>query len=193
MRDAAKELSLVSEEVNRCRKCPLWEERLHAVPGEGPPTAAVMIVGEAPGRNEDLYGRPFVGEAGRNLDSFLREAGIDRDRVFITNTVKCRPPSNRRPNRKELDTCYQYLRRQIEALAPKMVVLLGDVALKDFFPEGGLSAVHGTVLTRQGRRFFPTYHPAAVIYNRVLKDTLAEDFRALARAILGGAPTGSSW
>jgi uracil-DNA glycosylase family 4 len=187
MMDATAELRRISEEVQRCRKCPLWEERLHAVPGEGPSNPEVMIIGEAPGRNEDLHGRPFVGEAGRNLDTFLQKAAIERKQVFITNTVKCRPPANRRPNRKELDTCHQYLRRQMELLSPKITVLLGDVALKELFPTVGLSKVHGRVLTRDGRSFFPTYHPAAVIYNRRLKETLDNDFRALAGELGRGA------
>jgi DNA polymerase len=177
-------LGIIAKEVRGCTKCPLWESRINAVPGEGPVTARVMILGEAPGRNEDLHGRPFVGSAGRNLDAFLREAGIERQRdVFITNTVKCRPPSNRRPNRKEVETCYQYLRRQIKAISPRMIVLLGDVALKEFFPDSGLSQVHGKVLNRDGVSFFPTYHPAAVIYNPALRETMVEDFRALGREL----------
>ena len=180
-------LSVIAEEVRQCTKCPLCEGRVHAVPGEGPPTADVIFVGEAPGRNEDLQGMPFVGEAGRNLDSFIREAGMNRNSIFITNSVKCRPPSNRRPNRRELDTCYQYLRRQIEAINPRMIVLLGDVALKQFFPEAQLSRVHGRVLQSQRRSYFPTYHPAAVIYNQALRETLATDFKALGRELSGEA------
>ena len=172
------ELTNIAREVRGCTKCPLWESRVNAVPGEGPATAQILIVGEAPGRTEDLHGRPFVGSAGRNLESFLREAGIDRRQgVFITNTVKCRPESNRRPNRKELDTCYQYLRRQIELISPRFVVLLGDVALKEFFPDSHLSEVHGRVLKKNRYSFFPTYHPAALLRNPSLKREAWEDMQ----------------
>jgi uracil-DNA glycosylase family 4 len=191
--DQDEALAAIAKEVRGCTKCPLWESRINAVPGEGPATAEVMIVGEAPGRTEDLHGRPFVGSAGRNLDAFLREARIERQRaVFITNTVKCRPPSNRRPNRKEVETCYQYLRRQIKAISPKVILLLGDVALKEFFPDSSLSQVHGKVLKKNDKTvsssrffsfFFPTYHPAAVIYNPALKETMLEDFRVLGREL----------
>src|SRR5271155_3559954 len=119
-------LEELATEIRSCIKCPLHLSRKNAVPGEGPSDASVMIVGEAPGRNEDEQGRPFVGAAGRNLDDLLSEAGVSRGSVFITNTVKCRPPANRRPARSELDTCHPYLRRQIEAIVPKVIVLLGD-------------------------------------------------------------------
>ncbi len=180
---SADELSNLAQEVRQCTKCPLWEARISAVPGEGPSDARVMIVGEAPGRTEDLDGRPFVGSAGRNLETFLREAGLGRDEIFITNTVKCRPPSNRRPNRKEIETCYQYLRKQIDLIAPEMVVLLGDVALKEFFPEANLSRVHGRTLKRNEIGFFPTYHPASIIYNPSLRPMIMEDFRSLGREL----------
>ena len=179
MTDSASELSDIAREIRSCKKCPLWKARINAVPGDGPVSAEVMIVGEAPGRTEDLHGKPFVGSAGRNLDAFLREAGIERERTFITNTVKCRPPSNRRPNKKELETCYQYLRRQVELISPRIVVLLGDVAVREFFPESSLSTVHGKLLRRQGILYYPTYHPAAVIYNPALKQTIVDDFRGL--------------
>jgi DNA polymerase len=183
MSDPASELSQIAGEIRRCKKCPLWKTRINAVPGDGPVSAEAIIVGEAPGRTEDLHGQPFVGSAGRNLDVFLREAGLDRKRAFITNTVKCRPPSNRRPNKKELETCYQYLRRQIELISPKIVVLLGDVAVREFFPDSSLSSLHGRLLKRGGISYFPTYHPAAVIYNPSLKQTIIDDFRGLGREL----------
>ena len=176
-------LSRIADEVRVCKKCQLWKSRTLAVPGEGPLGAEVVIVGEAPGRNEDLKGRPFVGAAGKNLDELLGEAGLDRSSVFITNVVKCRPPSNRRPTKKESDTCNQYLRRQIELLAPRILVLLGDVALRQFFPDATLSKTHGKTVKRGGARFFPTYHPAAMIYDPTLRSVLAEDFRVLRKEL----------
>lgn len=168
-------LDSISEEVRVCRLCPLHKSRKHAVPGEGPPEAAVFIVGEAPGANEDEQGRPFVGAAGKNLDRMLEKAGLTRAEVFITNTVKCRPPSNRRPRRDELDSCHPYLRRQLEALRPRLVVLLGDTALKEFFPSASLPGLHGQVLKRGPFSMLATYHPASVIYNPALAAVLEQD------------------
>jgi DNA polymerase len=175
----------LAAEVRSCTKCPLHSSRTNAVPGEGPSGALVVIVGEAPGRNEDEQGRPFVGAAGQNLDDLLSVAGLSRDSVFITNCVKCRPPANRRPARAELDACHPYVRRQIEAISPSMVVLLGDTALKEFFPENSLGGSHGTSMKRGGVEFYPTYHPASVIYNPSLREVLRADFRKLG-SLVGG-------
>jgi DNA polymerase len=173
------DLLQLASEVRSCEMCPLHSSRRNAVPGEGPSDAYVMIIGEAPGRNEDEQGLPFVGAAGRNLDELLLEAGLDRRDVFITNCVKCRPPENRRPARGELDMCHPYVRRQIETIAPAVVVLLGDTALKEFFPGATLGRAHGSTMRRGAIEFFPSYHPASVIYNPSLKDALHADFRRL--------------
>lgn len=141
------------------------------------------MIGEGPGRNEDLQGRPFVGAAGKQLEGLLKEAGLARSDVYITNVVKCRPPENRRPTEGEADACQPYLARQLGLLRPRVVVLLGDSALKRFFPEKGLSAAHGRAFERGGLVFFATYHPAAMIYNRALEAVSSEDFRALGRVL----------
>jgi DNA polymerase len=142
-----------------------------------------MIVGEGPGRSEDEQGLPFVGAAGRNLDELLSKAGLARGSVFITNCVKCRPPGNRRPARGELDACHPYLRRQMEAISPKVVVLLGDTALREFFPDSSLGRAHGSVIRRGEVSFFPSYHPASVIYNPSLKEVLESDFLRLGQLV----------
>jgi len=178
-------LGTLAAEIRTCRKCPLHVSRINAVPGDGPSDAAVMIVGEAPGRSEDEQGLPFVGAAGKNLEALLLKAGLERRSVFITNCVKCRPPENRRPNRSELDACHPYLRRQVESLAPKVVVLLGDTALKEFFPEQTLGQMHGRAVRRGGVDFFPTYHPASVIYNPSLREALEGDFKSLGELVAG--------
>lgn len=183
MSERAAEIERVAAEVRSCEKCRLHLGRKNAVPGEGPDDARVMIVGEGPGSNEDEKGRPFVGSAGRNLDGLLSGAGLRREGVFITNVVKCRPPGNRRPRKDELDSCHPYLRRQIEAISPEIVVLLGDTALKEFFPGSTLAALHGKVTKRGGTSFFATYHPASVIYNRALSGTLQEDFAKLGESL----------
>jgi len=138
-----------------------------------------MLIGEAPGRNEDLQGRPFVGSAGTKLDSLLSAAGLQRDDVFVSNVAKCRPPENRRPTTAESDSCEPYLEREIEVLQPKLVVLLGDTALKRFFPEGELASAHGRLQKKGQSTFFSSYHPAAMIYNRELEKVIHADFRAL--------------
>jgi uracil-DNA glycosylase len=186
--DASQELEKVAAEATACVRCPLHLTRKHAVPGEGPAGARVMIIGEGPGATEDEMGRPFVGSAGRNLDVMLGEAGLSREKdVFITNTVKCRPPSNRKPRTGEIDACHPYLRRQIDAIAPEVILLLGDTALKDFFPDSTLRDMHGKVIRRGQQRFFATYHPAAVIYNRALIETLKDDFAELGRVLREGS------
>jgi uracil-DNA glycosylase len=171
--------------VRGCTKCPLSRDRTNAVPGEGPTGASVVVIGEGPGRNEDLQGRPFVGAAGRQLEGLLRDAGLVRDEVYITNVVKCRPPENRRPTEAEAEACRPYLERQISLLRPKVVVLLGDSALKRFLPDQTLGAAHGRLFMRGGLALFPTYHPAAMIYNRTLEKVSSEDFKALGRILEG--------
>jgi len=166
-------------EVDSCTKCPLHLSRTRTVPGAGPSNARVLLVGEGPGYNEDQRGLPFVGAAGQNLEALLSRANLTRESVFITNVVKCRPPGNRRPAKTEADSCYPYLRRQIEAVSPMVVVLLGDAALKQFFPSSTLGSVHGTAVKRDARTFFPTYHPAAMIYNQSLRAVLEGDFEKL--------------
>ena len=162
----------IATEIRQCKKCPLYASRANAVPGDGPARARVVVVGEGPGGREDQTGLPFVGSAGRNLDELLSVAGLKRDAVFVTNCVKCRPPANRRPSRAEMDACYPYLRRQIELVSPEVIVLLGDTALRQFFPQGRLGSMHGRLARRAGRAFYPTYHPAAMMYNRSLKAVL---------------------
>lgn len=178
-------LALVSAEVTKCEACPLSLTRTNAVPGEGPPDAAVVIIGEGPGRNEDLQGRPFVGAAGKQLDELLKHARLRRDEVYITNVVKCRPPENRRPTGAEADACRPYLERQLALIRPNVVVLLGDSAMKRFLPGETLGTAHGRLFQQGGFALFPTYHPAAMIYNRSLEEVTKKDFQALAIILEG--------
>jgi len=181
-------LDLVAREVSACLLCPLSASRTRAVPGEGPPNARVMLIGEGPGRNEDLQGRPFVGAAGKELDSLLAEAGLMRDGVFVCNVVKCRPPDNRRPAAAEVEACAPYLDRQLALVKPRVVVLLGDTALKRFFPERGLGDSHGRLLKRGALEFFSSYHPAAIIYNASLEEVVRSDFRKLGEFVRRPSP-----
>ncbi|MCS7192137.1 MAG: uracil-DNA glycosylase [Armatimonadetes bacterium] len=164
-----------------CTKCPLANERTNAVPGEGNPKAKVMFIGEAPGSEEDLQGRPFVGPAGRFLNELLVLAGLKREEVFITNIVKCRPPNNRTPSNEEIMACRPYLEAQIAIIRPKIVCLLGAAALKAVLPElkMTISQVHGQAYTKSGIVFVPLFHPAAALHQPKWKDILRQDMLKL--------------
>jgi uracil-DNA glycosylase len=153
------------------------------VPGEGSPSADVMLVGEAPGANEDRLGRPFVGRAGRLLDELLAAAGLERDAVWITNVVKARPPKNRDPQAAEVAHCMPWLEAEVALIRPALIVPLGRHALRHFAPDAKIADVHGTLLPAGDRTLFPLYHPAAAMYNQSLRATLFEDARALGEAV----------
>jgi DNA polymerase len=136
-----------------------------------------MIVGEAPGANEDLQGHPFVGAAGKLLDTLLAQIGLSRQDVFITNVLKCRPPMNRDPMPNEAEACLPYLRQQFALVRPKAVLILGRHALQRMLPDvGGISRVHGPIFMRSGVAFMPCYHPAAALHNGALLADLQRDF-----------------
>jgi len=174
--------------IRSCDRCPLHEGRTSAVPGEGACTAGVMLVGEAPGEKEDLGGRPFAGRSGEVLDKLLHQAGLEREQLFITSSVKCRPPKNRDPHKRELETCREtWLLAQIEALRPRRIVLLGRVAVRCLL--GGtepLSALRGRELAVQGRPAMATMHPAAALRFPKAREALGQDLAALARIVASG-------
>lgn len=153
-------LAEVERQVLECLLCRLWESRLIAVPGEGDPAAPLMLIGEAPGQSEDAIGRPFTGPSGRYLDACLAEVGLSRGRLFITSSVKCRPPGNRVPRSDELKTCSRYWRRQLELIDPRYVLLLGRVATRAVLGLEFAQAA-GRFEERAGRVYLATYHPAA--------------------------------
>jgi len=164
--------------IRGCTLCELFRSRTKAVPGEGKTRSPeLMIVGEAPGRNEDLKGRPFVGAGGKLLDSLLEKAGLRREDVFITNVVKCRPPKNRKPKPEEIEICAKhYLENQIKLVSPKLVCTLGATALQYFTGEKTMGSNHGKLLeSKSGYKVYPNYHPAAIFRNRPLKQVLDED------------------
>jgi uracil-DNA glycosylase len=176
----SRELHLLEERVRACTLCDLHTTALKGVPGEGPEDAKVMLVGEAPGFNEDREGRPFVGAAGKFLDELLAVAGLTRDEVYITNVVKHRPPSNRDPLPEELSACRVHLDQQVEIINPQVIVTLGRVSLGTFFPGSSISRLHGQIRQKEGRAFFHCYHPAAALYQHSLRDTLMSDMKVLA-------------
>jgi DNA polymerase len=179
MADAAAALEGLVEEIRVCTRCDLHSVANKAVPGEGPSDARVILVGEAPGFNEDKQGRPFVGAAGRFLEELLGEAGLKREDVYITNVVKHRPPNNRDPLPAELTACLPWLQRQIEIIKPRFIVTLGRFSLGTFFPGSMISKVHGEVREKDGRYYFAMYHPAAALHQEKLRQTLLEDARKL--------------
>lgn len=177
--NSRRNLSRIAYSIARCRGCDLWKRRRRTVPGEGKPTADLMFIGQAPGREEDITGRPFVGRAGRLLNSLLEDVGIRREEVFITSLVKCFPPGNRRPKRSEIEACFKHLRAQISVINPKLIILLGEQALSTFFKGASLKDVHGRFLDKDGRRFFPTYHPAAAMRFPRIRKLIKRDFKRL--------------
>jgi DNA polymerase len=172
-------LEQVATEVRGCPKCPLAKGRLKAVPGEGPPDARVLLIGEAPGYHENQQGRPFVGQAGQFLEELLGVAGLTRSEVFITNVVKCRPPGNRDPQPDEIEACSEYLNRQIGALKPRVIVTLGRYSLGRFLPGQPISRIHGVPRRVGSVTVFPMYHPAAALHQPTLRNTLLEDMARL--------------
>jgi len=188
---------LVSE-ILSCTRCPLYSSRTRAVPGEGPLNASIMFVGEAPGRSEDLEGRPFVGSAGKLLDSLLSSIGVERDGVYITNVVKCRPPGNREPFDSEVRACNPYLRRQISIIKPKIIVALGRIAGRTLYEMAGLR--WDSIRAARGRvervrvegvdlMLTVTFHPAAALYNPGLREELENDFKNVIAPLVRGFKT----
>ncbi len=166
--------------IKNCGGCGLSKKRTIAVPGEGPLDAKIMFVGEGPGRDEDLSGRPFVGAAGKLLSKILKAVDIDRESVYITNIVKCRPPGNRNPSDEEAKTCLDYLRHQVAMIHPKIIVCLGSVSAKNIIDKDiRISRVRGQVFERNGYVIIPTYHPSALLHNENLKRPTWEDFKLI--------------
>ena len=174
-------LESIAEDVRECQKCELCETRINAVPGKGNFDADVIFVGEAPGRNEDIHGEPFVGAAGKRLDMILEDTGIDRKDVYITNIVKCRPPKNRVPSKKEEESCNDFIKQEIEIINPKIICVMGNTAYGTLLDGKEITKNHGKIVEKDGRKFFVTFHPAATIYNQKLVEELKEDFRKLAK------------
>ena len=175
-----------------CTRCGLGSTRTNAVPGTGPCPAEIMIVGEAPGFNEDVQGKPFVGQAGKLLDTLLAGIGLRREDVYITNVLKCRPPQNRDPMPNEVEACAPYLTWQLKLVEPKVVIVLGRHALERLLPgHGPISRVHGQMVERGGINYVAVYHPAAALHNGSLVSDLQADFLSVRRyldAILAPPP-----
>ena len=172
-------LAEITKQAAICTRCKLQFSRKNAVPGAGNPQAEILFIGEGPGFHENQQGLPFVGAAGKFLDTLLGEANLKREEVFITNVVKCRPPGNREPNIEELEACKPYLDRQIAAINPVVIVTLGRISMGYFIHNGKISSIHGRSFWSGGRLIVPMYHPAAALHQPSLRDVVKADFSKL--------------
>jgi len=169
---------IIAEVIN-CKLCNLCINRTNAVPGDGNSEANIMFIGEAPGRNEDVKGKPFVGMAGKILDEALVKVGLVRSRIYITNIVKCRPPGNRVPTEDERRVCKSYLEREISIVSPKIICILGRTAYQSLLGGGSILGNRGKFIQKDNRLYFLTVHPAAIIYNNKLRNVLENDMQTL--------------
>lgn len=177
-------LEKLCEIASTCIQCPLHESRTKVVFGEGPANARIMLVGEAPGKNEDETGRPFIGMAGKLLSEILHEADIDRSEIYITSIVKCRPEGNRKPKKLEYSTCIElYLSEQIKLINPDIIGLLGNSAAYALIGQKNIKQIHGKTYELNGQKYMALFHPAAALYSRALLPQLKEDMVTLKKEI----------
>ena len=174
-----KKIEQIKQEVIKCIKCELSETRTNSVPGKGNFKSDVIFVGEAPGKNEDEKGEPFIGIAGKKLSDALENAGISRDDIYITNIVKCRPPSNRVPKTNERETCQEYLKQEISIIKPKLICILGNTVFNSILGGSEIMKYRGKIAQKNEQLYFITIHPAATIYNQKLVDVFKEDIKKL--------------
>lgn len=168
----------LEESIKNCKKCRLCQNRNNIVLGEGNKSTKLMFIGEGPGADEDIQGRPFVGKAGKLMNMAFETVGIDREKVYITNIVRCRPPSNRNPENDEAMACLDYLRNQVILIKPEIIVLLGSVALKNILgQEYGITASRGKWIEKKGIFYMPTWHPAALLRDETKKIDFIKDLK----------------
>lgn len=184
MMEKAEKLRKLHEKWALECPCALKEMATQPVPGKGNPSAEIVFVGEAPGKNEDLKGEPFVGAAGKFLNEMLGEINMAREDIYITNVVKYRPPNNRDPLPEEKADCREWLLDELKTIEPKLIIFLGRHAMNNFFPELNIGSAHGKLLIKKfagisTHYFFPLYHPAAALYNGSMREVLIADFRKI--------------
>jgi len=170
--------------ITNCQRCPLYKTATSAVPGEGEVNAKLMFVGEAPGRNEDETGKPFVGRAGKLLTLLLSEIGIKREEVFITSVIKHRPPKNRAPKPLEVKICKHWLDLQLGLIKPKIIVPLGRFGMEHFLPKETITAAHGKIFPQKNWLIFPVYHPAYGLRSTKARAAIRADFLKLKGVLL---------
>lgn len=170
----------LEEACKNCSKCKLCNGRKNVVIGTGNKSAKIMFIGEGPGADEDIQGIPFVGKAGKLMDQAFQGIGIKREEVYIANIVKCRPPNNRNPEDEEADSCQEFLNTQIKLINPKIIVLLGSIALKNILgKEYGITASRGKWFEKEGIKYLPTFHPAALLRDESKKIDFWKDLKKL--------------
>lgn len=188
-----EDMKNITDSVNKCKKCDLYKTRNKPVVGEGSLDSIILFIGEAPGRNEDNSGKPFVGKAGKIFDELLRSIGLQRNDVYITNILKCRTQNNRNPLKTEIEACTRYLTNQIEIIKPKTIVTLGNFAttfiLKKFsLKNDKISKIHSKVYDINSShgiiKIIPLYHPAVATYNPNTKTTLLKDFNVIKKNMI---------
>ena len=180
----------VAQKIAACHRCGLCKTRTNTVPGMGVENPAVLVIGEGPGHDEDLQGKPFVGPAGQLLDKMLSAINLDRNRnCYIANIVKCRPPQNRDPLPEEADACSSFLKAQIHILKPKMILAMGQIALQNLYdPQAKITQLHGQILDYNGIPLMATYHPSALLRNSDLKRPAWEDLKGFRIKLLELCP-----
>ena len=174
-------LEYLKEKAKFCTRCPLHKSRTNSVFDRGNPEAQIMILGESPGFNEDIEGKPFVGKAGKLLDEILKEINISQDKTYITNIVKCRPPDNRQPEEIEITTCYNhFLSQQIKIIQPKIIITLGNIATQIFLgKEKKITEIRGNIFQFKDFLIIPTFHPAYILRNPHKRNIILNDFKKI--------------
>jgi uracil-DNA glycosylase family 4 len=179
-------LPILQKAVKGCYKCPLAETRKNIVFGEGSSNAKIVFIGEAPGEEEDIQGRPFVGKAGKLLDQLIEHIGLKRESVYICNVLKCRPPNNRDPDKKEIAACKNYLFSQLDLIKPKIICTLGRHAYNTLFDvDERITKVRGIVKDYRGMMLLPTYHPSFLLRNQDKIKEAWEDMERLKQLLKG--------
>lgn len=184
---SACDLGKLAELVSNCQRCSLYKNKTNDVPGIGSQKAEMLFIGEAPGKEEDLKGEPFVGAAGKFLTEMIEGIGWKRNDVYIANVLKHRPPDNRDPETREIEACWPFLARQIELINPKLIVFLGRHSMNRFFPSFSISKVHGQAFRKpwngKTQVFLALYHPAAALYNGSMREILESDFNKIPKIL----------
>lgn len=182
--DKQEALEILYKELGDDTSLPLAEGATNPVPGEGNPDADIMFIGEAPGKNEDLQGRPFVGAAGKLLDQLIESIGLKREDIYIANVIKHRPPNNRDPSPEEIEAYKPYLDAQVDIIDPLLFVTLGRFSMEFMLGSGfSISKIHGEPKRKNGRVIMPVYHPAAALYSGNLRPALFDDFAKIPKII----------
>ena len=173
----------LEENIKDCKLCKLHSNRKNIVIGDGNKKARIMFIGEGPGADEDLQGIPFVGRAGKLMNMALKGVGIKREEIYIANVVKCRPPGNRNPEQEEIQCCRKYLETQLQLVKPEIIVLLGSIALKTILGEEyGITASRGKWIEKEGIKYMPIFHPAALLRDENKKISFWQDLKKVMQA-----------